>query len=251
MKIASSNVKKKSEPGTTRALVGQCQRMTYSPKEETQMRMMMKSVMAGALLSLATGVAPGTADAAPCISTTLDNWLESAHPGFNCTVGDKTFSNFSYSQDGFNGLNGHSNVPASSVGVGPAFTPFPGIGANAFWNNTGATSADALLTFNVVAPPATPITNFELLLDGVLGSVLDVASLSNGVTVSSSDNLLHTANFAPVTSLLVIDDIGVNPGGTISSVEKQFTQGVPEPASLAILGFSLLGMGAVYRRFRK
>jgi len=226
--------------------------MTYSPSEETQMRMMMKSVMAGALLSLATGVAPGTADAAPCISTTLDNWLESAHPGFNCTVGDKTFSNFSYSQDGFNGLNGHSNVPASSVGVGPAFTPFPGIGFNAFWNNTGTTSADALLTFNVVAPAATPITNFELLLDGVLGSVLDVASLSNGVTVSSSDNLLHTVNFAPVTSLLVIDDIGVNPGGTISSVEKQFT--APEPASLAILGVSLLGMGAAAaarRRFRK
>jgi hypothetical protein len=214
------------------------------------MRMMMKSVMAGALVSLATA-APGVADAAPCGTTTLDNWLVS---GFNCTVGDKTFINFSYSQDGFNGMNGHSNTPASSVGVGPAFTPFPGIGFNALWQNTGTTTADALLTFNVAAPAATPITNFELLLDGVLGSVLDVASLSNGVTISSSDNLLHTVNFAPVTSLLVIDDIGVNPGGTISSVEKQFTQGVPEPASLAILGVSLLGMGAAAagrRRFRK
>jgi hypothetical protein len=220
------------------------------------MRMMMKSVMAGALVSLATVAASGTADAAPCISTTLDNWLVA---GFSCTVGDKTFSNFSYQQDGFNGLNGHSNVPASSVGVGPAFTSDPGIGFNAFWNNTGTTSADALLTFNVAAPATTPITNFELLLDGVSGDVLDVASLSNGVTVSSNNNLLHVANFAPVTNLLVIDDIGVNAGtpanpSTISSVEKQFSQGVPEPASLAILGVSLLGMGAAAarrRRFRK
>jgi PEP-CTERM motif len=220
------------------------------------MRIMAKSMIAGAFVSLATAAAPGVANAAPCINTTLDNWLESAHPGFNCAVGDKTFSNFSYSQDGFNGMNGHSNTPASSVGVGPAFTPFPGIGFNALWQNTGTTTADALLSFNVTAPATTPITNFELLLDGVLGSVLDVASLSNGVTISSNDNLLRVANFAPVTSLLVIDDIGVNAGtpaspSTISSVEKQFTQGVPEPASLAILGVSLLGMGVAYRRFRK
>ena len=205
--------------------------------------------MAGALVSLATVAVSGSTNAAPCVTTTLDNWLVS---GFSCTVGDKTFSGFTYGQDGFNGTGGHSNVPATSVGVGPAITPDPGIGFNAFWNNTGTTAADALISFTVTAPAATPITDFELLLDGVVGGVLDVASLSNGVTVSSSDNLLHTATFAPVTSLLVIDDVGVNPGGTISSVEKQFSQGVPEPASLAILGVSLLGMGVAYRRrFRK
>jgi hypothetical protein len=65
---------------------------------------------------------------------------------------------------------------------------------------TEETSADALLTFTVTAPAATPINDFHLLLDGVVGSVLDVASLSNGVTLSSSDNLEHAATFAPVTS---------------------------------------------------
>jgi hypothetical protein len=213
------------------------------------MRIMMRSMMAGALVSLATVAVSGSTNAAPCGSTTLNNWLVA---GFNCTVGNLTFSGFNYGQDGFNGTGGHSDVPSTSVGVGPAITLDPGIGFNAFWNNAGITTADALISFTVTAPAATPITDFELLLDGVVGSVLDVASLSNGVTVSSSDNLLHTANFAPVTSLLVIDDVGVNPGGTISSVEKQFSQGVPEPASLAILGVSLLGMGVAYRRrFRK
>ena len=199
--------------------------------------------VAAALITTSFLGAPEAA-ALPCGTTTLDVWL--AIPGFSCTVGNLTFSGFSYQQGAFNGLNGHSNVPASSVGVGPATTTAgPGLGFNAFWNNTGTTSADALLTFTVTA--TTPsITGFALLLDGVFGSVLDVASLSNGVTVSSSDNLEHAATFAPVTSLLVIDDIGVNPGGTIASVEKAFSQ-VPGPVvgaglpGLILAGGGLLG----------
>jgi hypothetical protein len=214
------------------------------------MRILMKSIMSGALLSLAAVVASGSANAVPCGSTTLDVWLVS---GFSCTVGDKTFSNFFYQQDGFNGMNGHSNVPASSVGVGPAFTADPGLLFNAFWNNTGTTSADALIRFMVTAPAATPIIDFELQLVGVLGSVLDVASLSNGVTLSSSDNLSHRATFAPVTSLFVTDDIGVNPGGTISGVDKQFSQ-VPGPvvgAGLPGLIAACGGLVALARRRRK
>ena len=207
------------------------------------MRILKKSMMAGALVSLATVVASGSTNALPCGSSTLDVWLVS---GFSCTVGNLTFSGFSYQQGAFNGLNGHSNVPATSVGVGPASTAAPGVGFNAFWNNAGTTTADALIVFTVTAPASTPITDFHLLLDGVVGSVLDVASLSNGVTVSSSDNLEHAATFAPVTSLLVIDDIGVNPGGTIASVEKAFSQ-VPGPVvgaglpGLILAGGGLLG----------
>jgi hypothetical protein len=94
-----------------------------------------------------------------------------------------------------------------------------------------------VIAFTVTAPATTPITDFHLLLGGVLGSVLDAASLSNGVTLASSNNLEQAVTFTPVTSLLVIDDIGVNPGGTISLVEKQFSQ-VPGP----VVGAGLPGL---------
>jgi len=198
------------------------------------MRTLMKSVMAGALVSLAAVVASGSANAAACGTTSLNNWLGSS---FSCTVGDKTFSNFAYNPDGL-------NVPATNVGVGPdtLFGGLFGLQFNAFWQNTTDLRTDVFISFDVTAPAAI-INDFHLALDGVVGSVLDVATLTfpNGtaLSLSTSDNNNHSIDFAPVMSLHVQDDIGLNPGGTVSSVHKSFSQ-VPGP----IVGAGLPGLVA-------
>lgn len=194
--------------------------------------------VAAALITTSFMGAPEAA-AATCATTTLNNWLVS---GFSCTVGDKTFSNFAYSPDGF-----ALTVPASVVGVGPDnfFPGLNGLAFNAGWQNTNPTGGailDALITFTVTAPAAT-ITDFHLALDGVTGTVDDTATLTfpSGLStiLATTDNNAHSITFAPVASLVVQDDIKVSPGGALSSVHKDFSQ-VPGP----IVGAGLPGLVA-------
>jgi hypothetical protein len=234
------------------------------------MRMTLKTVMAGALVSLAAVALSGAANAVPlgtCGSSganLLSDFVDTNF-GNSCTVGDKTFTNFTYSPMGEFGTSGGNPVPASSVGVGAALTfpPNPGLLFTAGWTAIGEVG-DAFISFAVIAPTAS-ITDAELDLSGATDPlVTDIAIYSIGtslggpllgeieVTGSSTHNSLNFT--APQMDVFVSDNLTVPAGFAASDLDKQFSQMmqmIPEPTSLAILAASLLGMGAVCRRFRK
>ena len=181
------------------------------------MRTTLKLLMAGAVVSVAAGAVSGAANAAACVTTVLSNWLVA---GFSCTVGDKTFSNFSYNPDGL-------AVPANAVGVGPAITANPGVQFNGGFinlNPVGGAVLDAAFTFTVTAPAATPITDAELAILSGTGAFSDTEQLFTspggmllGTLTATAANLSQTINFAtPLTTAFVTDDLAVSPGGAVS-----------------------------------
>ena len=146
------------------------------------MKMILKSVMGGAFVVLATAAVSGAANAVPlgpCGGSGADllsDYVNSigASNGNTCTVDGKLFSNFSYSPDGFSGsIAGIPAVPAAVVGVHPATTPDgPGLEFNGAWvnDNTAAIAADATTTFTVTDTGGTSIIDAFLLISGLSGN---------------------------------------------------------------------------------
>jgi hypothetical protein len=241
---------------------------------------MMKSIMVGgALVCLATVAVTGRAHAATCATTGTFASLEAAG---SCTIGDKTFSDFSYTPAE---IGGATEVPATSFNYatvnnvsnqwGFDFT-FPLAAGSNQTNDialgytvavtSGAASinsaTDGPITGSITGTGAAAVGETYCLgastIVGCPGGDLGVlgASLPNtpedSVTAPGGNCLLGTGcPFFNVSEIALMKDITTS-GGTdgtaalsvlINTVDQDTPVPVSEPASLAILAVGLISMG--------
>jgi hypothetical protein len=197
-----------------------------------------------------------SAFASACVSDTLADYIADG----SCTIGDLTFSNFSYTPTSVGAI---ITPPAGSVEVTPITGTESGLEFDAGWFANPGTLEDSLIKYTVTCT-ACAIDDWVLQIAGEGSSgdgIINVAETSpqvpGGLTqtfVGGSLSGTGSSTFAPVASISVAKDILVYGGGVamtstqVSSVTNLFsTIATPEP-SLLFLCTGLLGLVPFARR---
>lgn len=199
--------------------------------------------------------------------------------GYSCQIGDKIFSNFTYTSSAFGGALA---VPAAGVTVdtlGPAGSGASlantniGLQFNAGWNAGAGATTDSAIGFTVtVVGGATILEDFGLAQTSGVTPNGSASVVENGcgpapctpsqLAVMTFDfggsDTQRTADtmFTPLGSVQVEKDISVTGGTTgsaqLSLVADTFSQ-VPEPVSVSLLGggLALLGISRWRRAVKK
>jgi hypothetical protein len=205
--------------------------------------------------------------AARIVAATSDNLEDLAANNGTLSIGDKTFSSFSFQEDGLTSFDPSKIEVTASVNNGTYFLTWDGNMSLTTANGSGSTSADLVLKYTVTATAGeidaldASFTGSTQPNGGAFIAIDETARDSNGDVVGSthldsqnppsSESDTFPIN-PPQSQLSVTKDIsfGVANGGfaTVSEVEQSFHQ-VPEPSTLSLLtGILVLGGVSILRR---
>src|SRR5512139_626619 len=177
---------------------------------------------------------PSRGWAAACAAGTLADYIAAGA----CTIGDKTFSNFTYAGSGFGGATA---IPASGVAVVPQIIGGEiGLLFSAAWSVGPGQGLDSSIGYTVTAAPGNSIVDAVVTMSGfghTPGGVVAVSeTMDNGAhlfvhddggTVSSA-----TVTFPPVSSITTLKNISVNGNAgvaALSAVSNLFSQSPMQP----------------------
>ncbi len=193
---------------------------------------------------------------------TLQDFINSGSTGV--TIAGVKFFDFSYAGSGFGGA---AAIPATGITVNTITDPmFPGISFSAAWSVGPGQGLDSLIGFQVQVLDGARIKDISATMLGygfVDGGTVSVAmntflgsdSLGNLFLFDNQAGLRfhETAIFDPTTGIIDVDkDIAVNGNlgvAAVSYVDNRFSR-VPEPTTMLLFGFGLIGLAGV-RRFSK